>query len=285
MSSTAYQTNAKPRGRRGSHGEVSEKPARSRASSSASTKLSRTLSRTLDDVYVSRNSRPTSPAVYYWYRQRPLDSKTSDQAGASSRQPTLSLKSDRSHQPQPVADTSPRPVSPTKDRPHVFQDVHQFEMPEPGRRAISPSKLSKHAAVEPVDTMSEGSAVLSLHPPPSSSGLGRKTQSSRSLASMQPTVAEESEEFTATQIMPLPPKHSMSTPIPATVITPPTRISKSLHEEDVAHSPRTSKSSVNDTVPVPAARTSASSLHEHMLASVPQGSVAPMRHEAVAASP
>ena len=135
MSSTAYQTNAKPRGRRGSHGEVSEKPARSRASSSASTKLSRTLSRTLDDVYVSRNSRPTSPAVYYWYRQRPLDSKTSDQAGASSRQPTLSLKSDRSHQPQPVADTSPPPVSPTKARPHVFQDVHQFEMPEPGRRS------------------------------------------------------------------------------------------------------------------------------------------------------
>ncbi|KAJ9615658.1 hypothetical protein H2200_001734 [Cladophialophora chaetospira] len=282
MSSTTYQTNAKPRGRRGSHGEASDKPARSRASSSASTKLSKTLSRTLDEVSIPRNSRPSSPAVYD-YRQRTLDPKKSDPAVASMRQSALSLKSDRSVQSQPEPDTSSTPVSPVKSKPHVVQDVHQFEVHEPGRRSVSPSKLKKHVILEPAHLAIEDQAVPSLQQPHPSPGLGRKTHSSRSLAAMQPTVAEEMEEFGAPEITPLSPKPPRSIPIPADVVVSSARMSKSsLHEEDVEYPSRTSGLSWHDITSVSAIPTSSS--HE-LAVPISRTSIDSLQHEGIYASP
>ncbi|KIW65728.1 hypothetical protein PV04_07955 [Phialophora macrospora] len=287
MSTTAYQTSAKPRGRRGSHGETSERPARSRASSSASTKLSKTLSRTLDEVSIPRNSRPSSPAVYL-YRQRTLDPRNSDPMAVSSRQSVLSSKSDRNIHPPSAGGASSTPVSPIKPRAYTVHDVHQFEVPDRGRRSASPTKQWRHSTTEAANKITESPALLPLQPPPphSSHGLGWKTLSSRSLASMQPTVAEESEELAVTQVTPLSPKQSISTPRSTSIATTSARMSSSFfHEEDLAPSPRTSKSSLHDTASAPGARTPASSLHEPLAGAMLQGPTTLVQQEAATAYP
>ena len=107
---------------------------------------------------------------------------------------------------------------------------------------------------------------------------------------MQPTVVEESEDVSPSQIAPGSVGAPMSTPVPTSFATPLKRPSKSslheepvhlspsmskvsLHEEAVFVSPRTSKSSLHDTTVIPQARTSVSSLHEPLLAPTPQGPV------------
>lgn len=253
MSSTTYHTNAKPRGRRGSHGEASDKPARSRASSSASVKLSKTLSRNLDEVSVPRNSRPSSPAVYL-YRQRTLDSKQSDPVVGASRHPTLSLKPEKSIPSQNEPETSSIPVSPVKAKAQGFQDVHQYEVHDTGRRSVSPSKAKKHVTVEPADIPTESAGLPPLQPMHFSPGLGRKTHSSKSLVSMQPTVAEETEDIASPKSRAMPPEPPVPAPLPVNSTS--ASVSRSSRQEDDAHDPlSTSNPSLRDTTRVTATRT------------------------------
>ncbi|OCT54103.1 hypothetical protein CLCR_00162 [Cladophialophora carrionii] len=210
----------------------------------------------------------------------------SDPTVTPSRQSAISLKSDR-HIPPPLqAGASSTPVSPTKPRAYTVHDVHQFEVHERGRRSPSPSKLWKHATTEAANKLKESPAVLPVQPPQSPHGLGWRTLSSRSLASMQPTVAEESEESAVPQVASPSPKQSISTPVPTTMATNSPRMSGSFsHEEDVAPSPRTSKSSLQDTAPALGPRTSASSLHEPLFGANLQGPAALVQQEATTAHP
>ncbi|KEF60004.1 uncharacterized protein A1O9_04853 [Exophiala aquamarina CBS 119918] len=176
MSSSAYQTNAKPRGRRGSYSESSDKQSRSRASSSASMRLSKTLSRHLDEVAVPRNSRPSSPAVHN-HRQRPLDLRSSD-ASVNTGCHTPDLRNRSKAHSMPQASSGEKDLAPP---PMVVVPVRSSEPTTPGRSGVlGGAKLDAYARHQ--ESMN------------TSPGLTRNTRSSKSLASMQPTVTEEAEE-------------------------------------------------------------------------------------------
>ncbi|KPI45320.1 uncharacterized protein AB675_2653 [Cyphellophora attinorum] len=87
MSTTAYQTTAKPRGRKDLE-QVDSDLSSSRASSQASIRLAKTVSRGLEDFQSPSKSRPGSP--FFWHKNRAIDpavlrdsSSVSIQAAAS----------------------------------------------------------------------------------------------------------------------------------------------------------------------------------------------------------
>ncbi|KAJ9611811.1 hypothetical protein H2204_015174 [Knufia peltigerae] len=192
MSTTSYQTNAKPRSRRGSLGESSDRQPGSRPSSSPSLRLSKTLSRTLDEVSVPRNSRPTSPAVYV-YRPRGHDHRQSDPLLNSSRRSGSSIRSTR------YIDSVIE-----NDRPRVTEPIRQSTI----------IANSSHLSSQTVESASDAAVNAQSHPeqlspplsPTSTETLDSddinteptRSLSSRSIHSMQPTVAEESEEIVTT---------------------------------------------------------------------------------------
>lgn len=275
MFTTAYQTNAKPRGRRGSHGEAAEKQTRSRASSSASMKLSKSMSRTLEEVSVPRNSRPSSPATYI-YRSRTLDSRSSDPAAASLKQSTGSLKSEKIVPSRVEIGTGSGPESPTKLKaPMILQEpIRRSDASLTGVYSVSSPEQPDTTIVEAFETNSAEPASRSTEPLQPSQGLGRKSQSSRSLASMQPTVTEEPDEHLTTQRVFNSPKIPVSSPHLSTAAGPSPREYKASFNEDVPfQSPSTSKSSLHDHPPVSVGRLSSSSLHDPLVAPSAKGSV------------
>ncbi|KIX01770.1 uncharacterized protein Z518_09497 [Rhinocladiella mackenziei CBS 650.93] len=271
MSFSAYQTNAKPRGRRGSHGEAYERQDRSRASSSASMKLSKTLSRTLDEVSVPRNSRPSSPAVYI-HRQRALDLKSPDRSKASSRHSASALRSDRIA-PSKLEDGAIQvPELLAEAKPCINQSEDGNHPSDSTITGTGPASSSQTPTPAPNKAIEPDVGVTESQQP--SQSLGRETQSSRSLASMPLTVAEESDKNIDTLPVAVSPKPSVSSPRSAAAIMSSARASKSsLHEDGVLSSPRTSKSSLPDLISVPETRMSVSSLHDSLVAPFPKASV------------
>ncbi|KIW23255.1 uncharacterized protein PV07_11467 [Cladophialophora immunda] len=272
MSTSAYQTNARPRGRPGSFSDTSEKQTRSRASSSASAKLSKTLSRTLDEVSIPRNSRSNSPAIYF-HRQRTLDSKWSDPLVASSRHSTVSLRSDKSISSRMEDDAVRTPISPTKAKPHIIQETHDgSDTSIAHARPLSPTKPPMTAVPEAGELV--GSFTRNTEFLQTLQGLGPKSQSTRSLASMQPTVSEEPQDIIPPPNTSSSPNMSMSSPYPIDVVEPSTKGSKSSLREDTAlASPRTSKSSLHETTTAPMGITPVSYPHDPLVAPTPQGPV------------
>ncbi|EXJ86984.1 hypothetical protein A1O3_03941 [Capronia epimyces CBS 606.96] len=267
MSTTSYQTNAKPRSRRGSHGEASENN-RSRASSSASLRLSKTLSRTLDEVAVPRNSRPSSPAIHN-YRQRTFDSRPSDQFMTSSRQSTGSVDSVRNVRSRYEEERTRTPGSAVKMKPQVVQswdDEHsQPNKPMAGENLVTQTATVGAPEAKPMESQTKGPAQT-----PSSS----ETPALRLLASMQPTVAEEADENLVHPASSVPPQLTTSPPLPATVAAPSATVTEEKVGEDVAHpSPRTSKSSLQDPSSVYNATGSAASSGNPLLAPHPKSTV------------
>ena len=204
MSSTAYQTNAKPRGRRGSYSESAEKQTRSRASSSASVRLSKTLSRHLDEVAVPRNSRPSSPAVHN-HRQRPLDLRSSDPGvNTGGQSPDLRSRT-KTHSIPPVSSSEKDLIPPS---PGLAYSVRSSEPNTSDRsNVLGGAKLDAYARHQESLNNSPG-------------GLTRNTRSFKSLASMQPTVTEEAED--RADEMPVPtaqPSGSSPTVLPQTTLS------------------------------------------------------------------
>ncbi|OAP63505.1 hypothetical protein AYL99_02732 [Fonsecaea erecta] len=271
MSTSAYQTNARPRGRPGSFSEASEKQTRSRASSSASAKLSKTLSRTLDEVSIPRNSRSNSPAIYF-HRHRTLDSKWSDPVVVSSRHSAVSLRSDKTISSRMEDDTLLAPSSPTKVKPHIIQSPHDIPNTSIADvRPLSPTKPSMTAVPEAGELV--GSFAGNTELLQTSQGLSSKSQSSRSLASMQPTVSEEM-NIIPTHKTPSSPQISTSSPCATGAAEPWTKGSKSpVHEETGPASPRTSKPSLHETTAVPMGTTSVPYPYDPLVAPTPQGPV------------
>ncbi|OAG39362.1 hypothetical protein AYO21_06378 [Fonsecaea monophora] len=272
MSTSAYLTNARPRGRPGSFSDTSEKQTRSRASSSASAKLSKTLSRTLDEVSIPRNSRSNSPAIYF-HRQRTHDSKWSDPVVVTSRHPALSLRSDKSISSRMEDDTFHSPSSPTKVKPHIINGSH--DRPDTSvsdARPPSPTKSSMTAVPEAVEIM--GSPTRDVELLQTSQGLRQKSFSSRSLASMQPTVSEEPQDIVPTQITsPFPPV-PISAPCSTDVVEPSAKGSKSpLREETILGSPKTSKSSLHEPIATPMGTSPVPYPYDPLVAPTPQGPV------------
>ncbi|OAL32958.1 hypothetical protein AYO22_00043 [Fonsecaea multimorphosa] len=273
MSTSAYQTSARPRGRPGSFSDTSEKQTRSRASSSASAKLSKTLSRTLEEVSIPRHSRSNSPAIYF-HRPRTLDSKWPDPGVASSRYSAVSLRSDKSISSRMEDDPVHAPSSPTKVKPHIIQRPHDIPNTSiADAHPLSSTKPSMTAVPEAGELI--GSFTRNAELLQTSQGLGPKSQSSRSLAAMQPTVSEGPQDITPIQKTSSSPKISMSSPYPTDVSEPSKKGSKSsLREEMALASPRTSKSSLHETTVRPMGTTSAvPCAHDPLVAPTPQGPV------------
>ncbi|KAK5022008.1 hypothetical protein LTS07_010423 [Exophiala sideris] len=183
MSTTSYQTKAKPRGRAGSCGEGSENQTSSRASSSASLRLSKTLSRALDEVSVPRNSRPGSPVVYV-RRSKTHDPGRLESVMTSPRHSTSSMRPSRTTKTIIDDGQSPRNDGPSKEKPVIIAQ------PEDQKHSGLPEDLQSAAGVR------------SGNPTPAPLSL-------RSPSSMQPTVIEEGDETLAAEPIPLSPQKSV----------------------------------------------------------------------------
>ncbi|KAI1618577.1 hypothetical protein EDD37DRAFT_647369 [Exophiala viscosa] len=168
MSTTSYQTNAKPRGRAGSYSESSEKQSSSRASSSASLRLSKTLSRALDEVFVPRNSRPSSPIVYV-RRSKTHDLGRLESVMTSPRHSTSSVRSARAMEPNLDDAQKSRKDGLSKEKPVIIAE---------------PEGQGPNRATEDLQIAAGGSSGQSISAP----------LSVRSPSSMQPTVIEEADE-------------------------------------------------------------------------------------------
>ncbi|KAK5062477.1 hypothetical protein LTR84_004549 [Exophiala bonariae] len=248
--STSYQTNAKPRGRRGSYSESSEKQSNSRASSSASVRLSKTLSRHLDEVSAPRNSRPSSPAVHnHSHRHRNLDLRSSDPC-VNSRGQTPERRS-RSKTQSGLSYTSDKDAHPST------ATAASVASPEPHRSASFSVLGNSNGLSDPKSRSPESMNVPQ--------GLTRNTRSFKSLASMQPTVTEEAEEHIG-QRNSMTPQPSLQSPTIVPSPAPP-KVSDMLPPRDIPmpFSPVTAKSSPQ-VLPGFDPRTSDTSLDELLLA-------------------
>lgn len=238
-------------------------------------KLSKTLSRTLDEVAAPRHSRPDSPAIYN-HRQRTLDSTSSDPAMASSKQSTSSLTSERV---LPAFDDERRhlPESSTKHKIRASQPYHEGKS-TPYVTLSGPDQLltgiASPISVEAYEVRPAASAPRSTERPLVSQDFGRKSDSSRSLASMQPTVAEECEDIHAVSPTRASHRMSLSSPLSFTAATHVSRESgTSIPEIAPVGSPRDSQQSLVDPGAPSTAGMATFSFHDPLVAPAPKASV------------
>ncbi|RVX72484.1 hypothetical protein B0A52_03673 [Exophiala mesophila] len=266
MSTTMYQTNAKPRGRRGSQGELHDKPARSRATSSASLRLSKTLSRALDEVSVPRNSRPGSPAIYL-HRNKTIDARVSDTEVGS-----------RSHivEPQARKRQASVPAAPlSRERELSAATVAGMSLLQSGERQ------TESARVEIDGNRQEWASQASTNSKASSPPLSTSTtRSFRSVAAMQPTVTEESDE--KVEDIPAQEQQDQKSETPALTVDQQPALVPGSFPEEVPVAALYQTPQTNPTTKDP--RASESSIDELLLAPAPKASI-PLLQPARAGSP
>ena len=180
MSTTVYQTMAKPRGRKDID-QLDNDGANSRASSQASQKLAKTVSRNLEDVSSPIKARSGSPA-FFWHRNKAVDAPMERDSSSTPTQPAPN--DDNLRQNRPLSSS------------FVASQLNTHEISIPGAFPAS-SQDNPHFNMAPSNNLSRVASQGQTKPRRSISVSRRRSLTQSSIARMQPSVADASDDETA----------------------------------------------------------------------------------------